>query len=293
MFVDNDMVLVVRNDLKTVDDMANRIKVDTQLIQNKLTEVEKQPEADRPAGIEKLRENFALLVKDMANELTKIALKLRPNAAQTETDSSSRKLSDKMPKDRLVSESTDYDSDSYRKSRKLKRRRKLRRSQADVSDSSNLSSTSKNSRLHESEAKKFRSEPEVISQDMDEILEAPGSNKSNESISKENDFIGFEDVDEIDIGIKTEVMLNSESMSSQNATISQKTDTNTNTKQTLNVSDQKSSECITINTSNESKADESNNSAIQELDQSSSADSDNDRMTPTLEDDDEDEEIRK
>lgn len=296
MLVGNDMVLVVRNDLKTVEDMANRIQVDTQSIRNKLTEIEKQAEAERPAGIEKLRENFSLLVKDMANELSKIALKLRPNAVQTETDSSDRKLSEKKPKTRLVSDSTDEDSDSHRIKRKLKhRRRKVRRSQADniMSDSSNVTSTSKNSLLEQPKAKKFKEEPEVISQDIDEILEAPGSNKSNESTSKENDFIGFDDIDDIDIGIKTEVMLNSESISSQNATSTQNTNTNTKTSAATNASMEKSSECITLNTSSESKANESNNSAIRKLDESSSAESDNDRMTPTLDDDEEDEEIRK
>lgn len=201
----NDVVVELRSELKAVDDIANRVSIDATSIRTKLKNIENQSEDERTQAIGKLRENLALLVEDMANELTKMAVKLNPSKA-----TSIQKVRDGKSKSRSVSDSTDADSgksESRRKSRKLKRRRKIPKSQAGLSESTtDLSSNSED--MVDRGTRIVKDEPYVVSQSIDDLMNGNASNSANESIRKENDFLGFDNDDddgEFEIGIKTEL----------------------------------------------------------------------------------------
>lgn len=205
-----DVVLELRSELKSVDDIAKRVSIDVTSFQSKLMDIESKSDAERLQTIEKLRENLALLAEDMANELTKMSIKLNPNKPKNEIECSAIKVKDRKSKSRSLSDSSDIDSDhstSRRKLRKIKRRRKITKSQAELSSTSTeLSSNSED--VVDRGTVNVKEEPFVISQNMDDLM----NGASNESIRKQNDFHGFGDGDNDDgaddgfeIGIKTEL----------------------------------------------------------------------------------------
>lgn len=202
-----DAVFELRSELKSVEDIAKRVSIDATSIQSKLMDIESKSEGERILMIEKLRENLALLVDDMADELTKMAIKLNPNRSSEEIESSAQKLKDRKSKSRSLSDSSDIDSDqstSQRILRKVKRRRKITKSQAERSSTStDLSSNSED--VVDKGTLNVKDEPFVISQNIDDLM----NGASNESIRKQTDFLGFgndddNDDDGFEIGIKTE-----------------------------------------------------------------------------------------
>lgn len=311
-FLGVDLLLETTNDLKYVGDMADRIKIDTLTIRNKLMEIEQQSEAERQSAIEKLRENFGLLVEDMIKELTKIGNKFRPNVAQNDSDllvqlrvqrSRSRSSSE-------ISGEVNSDSESRRKLKRLKKRRRLHKNQNEHSDSTNSSSNSDAASTRRNENGK----PFVISQNIDDVMNGnANSNSANESIRKENDFLGFDDNYEIDI--KQEAILN-ESISSLNQLqTSQHKDTQ-NATETSNqrVSNVSRDEQMSVDENEDEDKDDERSTQINEkdnvkpesektakLEQSNRAaqddgDSDHSSSTTNLSDDlvdEEDEDVRK
>lgn len=292
----------IRKDLRTVDNMANRLSIDVKLIQSRVTEINAQSETERqPEAIEKLRENMGLLVEHIAKELTQIAIKLNPKIAPTTVETATQKTPEKRPTS--LSDSTDiehnYANESSRKSRKLKRRRKLPKNHSDISDSMNVSSNSDGSFSDRNPTRNIKDEPFVISQNLDDVINGTGSNSANESIRKENDFRGFDNVDDNEFSIKTEVMLNSESL------ISNQSNNEPNTSQTaMDVSKEASliedpsnisedDESTQIINYDDHEPEQSKNSAIKPADVSSSADSSSDHNILDDDDDDDDEDIRK
>lgn len=202
---------IVKNDVKFVEDIALRISMDTKSIRNRLAEMENQPEKERLDAIREISRNFGLLVEDMANELNKTAVKFNPN-----------KPTDKSPNKKLKNwshnssstedELTDSDESSKQRLRKLKRRRKMTKSRANMSGENSSNSEELPNRI-------IKDEPYIISQDFDDLMNGGTSNSANESLTKENDLLGFDHVNDVEIGIKTEAMLNSEpAILSQDAT---------------------------------------------------------------------------
>lgn len=201
------MLQTVKNDIKIVEDIAIRISMDTKSIHNRLADIENQPEAERLIAIREIGQNFGLLVEHMANQLNKTATKLNPKK-ESETASVLKSPIKKVKKSSRSSSSTGSDttdseggSSSLRRiSRKTKRRRKLARSRADASN------TSSNS---EDLPKRIKEEPLVISQDMEDLMNG-ASNSANESLTRENDLLGFGHVNSMEVDKKTEAMLNSD-----------------------------------------------------------------------------------
>lgn len=72
------------DDLKMIEDIADRLKIDSHMIRKKLKVIEEQPEAEHLPEVERLRFNFSLLADDMANELTKIRNKFRSNVVHND-----------------------------------------------------------------------------------------------------------------------------------------------------------------------------------------------------------------
>lgn len=198
----------VKNDIKFVEDIALRISMDTKSIRNRLSEIENQPEKERVDAIRAINQNFGLLVEDMANQLNKTALKLNPKkpsdttSMQKSPNKKARKLS------RISSSTEDEESDSdessshRRVSHKMKRRRKLARSRANLSSGASSNSEDLPNR-------NIKDEPFVISQDLDELMNGT-SNSANESLTKEKDLLGFDHLNDMEVGIKTDAMLNSD-----------------------------------------------------------------------------------
>lgn len=285
--------------------MANRLSIDVKLIQSRVTEIDAQSETERqPEAIEKLRENMGLLVEHIAKELTQIAIKLNPKIAPTTVETATQKTPEKRPTSQF-SDSTDiehnYANESSRKSRKLKRRRKQPKNHSDISDSMNVSSNSDGSFSDGNPTRNIKDEPFVISQNLDDVINGTGSNSANESIRKENDFRGFDNVDDNEFNIKAEVMLNSESL------ISNQSNNEPNTSQTaMDVSKEASSiedpSITSISEDDEStqiinydhEPERPKDSAIKPTDVSSSADSSSDHnILDDDDDEDDDEDIRK
>lgn len=289
----------LKHGLDVVKDITTRMSVDAEKIRGRLMNIDKQPETERNDVIEKLRENFGLLIGDMANELSKIALKLNPKVYIENNKAKSQKVTDKKNKHRSVSDSNDESNsdDHLLTPRKVKRRRKKPREAVGGSGSTSLSSSSDERSLNkEKRPKPTTDEPFVMTQDVDDLMNCGASNSANDSLTKENDFSGFDDqVDDIEIGIKTEAMLNSESMSQRNITNEKspsqsqnqvKTDT-TNDKSVVNENN------TSQNTNKET--DPVNMSAITILNRSSSSTSlsENHDVDDDDDDDEDDDEIRK
>lgn len=274
------------------------MSVDAEKMRGRLVNIEKQSETERNDVIEKLRENLGLLIGDMANELTKLALKLNPKVYIENNKANIQKVADKKNKSRSVSDSSDESNvnDHLLTPRKVKRRRKKARGAVSASGSTSSSSSSDERSVNkEKRSKPMSDEPFVMTQDVDELMNCGTSNSANESLTKENDFSGFADqVDDIEIGIKTEVMLNSESLSQRSSTnekspsqIQVKTGT-TNDNSVVN--ENKTSQ----NTSKET--DPVNMSAITILNRSSSSTSlseNQDVDDDAVDEDEDDDEIRK
>lgn len=271
------MVVEAKKQLKTVDDIANRISVDTKSIRDRLATIESQPEAERTDAIDKLRENFGLLIDDIANELTKIAVQLNPKLTRTEA-APNQKTHNKKERNHPMSDSTEeYECSEPIRSRKFKKRRKVARSGRSVSGSSDLSSNSEESPLGKDKPKTPENKPYVMTQNVDDLMNGGASNSANESLTKENDLLGFDDAE---IGIKTEIMLNSEQISSQKNATNETSQMDTETSKDKSV----------VNSQNTN-----NMSAMQEMDRSSSSSSFSDKLGDDDDDDDdeEDENVRK
>lgn len=265
--------------------MANRISIDITTMFGDLSEIQKKPETERSMAIDDLRKNVGLLVDDIAKGLTKIAIKFHPELVPTKAEAATQKTPDKRRTSQRSSDSTDDNSDSFeRKSRKLKKRRKVPKNHSDISDSMHVSSDSIDSDADKDKAvDDVKKEPFIVSQNLDDLINGTGSNSANESIRKENDFLGFENVDDFDVGIKREVMLNSESMlSSQSA--NEKNSSSKAMDVSKDTSDDESTEIINY----DEKPAKSNDSAIKETDLSSDAASLNDADIDHIEDDDDD-----
>lgn len=279
---DELMVLELKNELKKVEEMSDTIKTNTQSLSNRLITIETQPNDQRISATEQFRKGFAMFIEDVANELTQLAIKLNPKSKLN------HKSNHKLPSRRESSRSSNYSSDteasnsngSHRKSRRLKRRRKLPKSKADVAMSTDISSDGDNL------VAKNTSEPIVMIQDVDDLMNSgANSNSANESLSKENDLHGFDVTDEVEFGIKTELMLNTTNEkslmeSAEKSFVSDTADKNI------------SIESVASEKSVNKVADGMNNSAIEEMDRSSTDLSDH--FNDDDDDDDEDdEEIRK
>lgn len=297
----NVEVLELRSDLKAVDDIANRVTIDATSIRAKLANFENQSESERTQAVGKLRENLALLVDDMAKELTKMAIKLNPIKTSNETESPTKKPGDRMSKILSLSDSTDQDSDkseSRRKSRKLKRRRKIPKSQAELSDSTtDLSSKSED--MVDKGTGIVKDEPFIISQNIDDLMNGNASNSANESIRKENDFLGFDnDDDDFEIGIKTEL---NDTFSSQLLTSQKPVSQSSNGPKDRDADSDESTEIIDHDKELKAATEKTTeNSAIESMevdeDRSSSVASlsdNNDMINEDDDSDDDDEDIRK
>lgn len=294
-------MLELRSDLKAVDDIANRVTIDATSIRAKLANFENQSESERAQAVGKLRENLALLVDDMAKELTKMAIKLNPIKTSNETESPTKKPGDRMSKILSLSDSTDQDSDkseSRRKSRKLKRRRKIPKSQAELSDSTtDLSSKSED--MVDKGTGIVKDEPFIISQNIDDLMNGNASNSANESIRKENDFLGFDnDDDDFEIGIKTEL---NDTFSSQLLTSQKPVSQSSNGPKDRDADSDESTEIIDHDKELKAATEKTTeNSAIESMevdeDRSSSVASlsdNNDMINEDDDSDDDDEDIRK
>lgn len=204
------------NDLKIVDDIASRLKIDTTSIRNKLASIEKQSEVEKHSTMVKLRENLGLLADDMALQLRKIAHKLNPNKSHNESEQLLVKSRVQRSRSRSSSDSADEDNsnnESKRKFKKLKKRRKLHKTQAERSDSTDFSSNSEDA---SNKSARRKDEPFIIAQDIDEVLNGnANSNSANESLRKENDFLGFDD----EIDIKQEATLNDSILSNPQSSL--------------------------------------------------------------------------
>ncbi|XP_031623434.1 transcriptional regulator ATRX-like isoform X3 [Contarinia nasturtii] len=239
-----DLVAELQTELKSIDDMANRIATDTASIRSKLGDIEKQPQAEK--SISKLRVNLSLLVEDVSKELKKVAIKLNPTMASVESKRENKS------ENRSLSHSTDEDSDiskSRRKIPKLKRRRK--KPKGNTSDSTALSSSSEDS--FPVAKNDTMDEPFVVTQNIDDLINQNGSNSANGSIRKENDFLGFDNVD-FENGIKNEEQL-SESISSQQ----QLSDKDQNKMDTSNELSEQDTQIINQKAT---ESEQSNNSAL-------------------------------
>lgn len=307
--LDIEEVIELRTDLKAVDDIANRVKIDATSIRAKLVNFENQSESERSQTVGKLRENLALLVDDMAKELTKMAIKLNPIKASIETQSSTQKTVERKSKSRF-SDSTDIQdsdkSESRRKSRKLKRRRKVPKSLAELSDSSMDLSSNSEDMVNKGTAI-IKDEPFIISQNIDDLMNGNASNSANESIRKENDFLGFDNDDDdndFEIGLKTEL---NDTNSSQLLTIQKPVSQNSNSSKDKDADSDESTEIIDHHDkqfkATKEKEKTTENSAIESMevdaDRSSSVASlsDNNDLIDENDDDDDDsdddEDIRK
>lgn len=275
----------VTNDIKLVEDIALRISMDTKSIRNRLTNIENQSEKERRDAIREISQNFGLLVEHMANELNKTAINLNPTKANDTRISIQKSPSKKVKKLSRGSSSSLTDDDSTdsgeslshrRMSRRTKRRRKLAKSRANVS--SNMSSNS------EDLPKRIKDEPLNISQDMDDLVNG-ASNSANESLTKENDLLGFDDA-----------MLNSDpKISSPNASKS----SNKCPPNESSTADLTTGEKSIPNDSNDKLVDASMNSQLEPMNVESAALSrdddlmDNDEAEEEDDDDDDDDEISR
>lgn len=140
-------------------------------------------------------------MEDMAKELHKTAMKLNPKIMHKETELQLPTTLHKKMKTSQSDLSVDENNEFRRK--KLKKRRK--RQKSEPNNSNTTSSSSDDSVDKRSKRSENTDEPFVISQNIDELLNGnANSNSANGSIRKENDFLGFDD---IDIDIKSEGML--------------------------------------------------------------------------------------
>lgn len=277
----------VRNDIKIVEDIALRISMDTKSIRDRLSEIESKPEKERTDTIREINQNFGLLVEHMANQLNKTALKLNPKKASdtTSIQKSPNKKAKKSPRSSSSTEDEETDSGEStshrRSSRKMKRRRKLTRSRANASSSASSNSEDLPNR-------NIKDEPFVISQDLEDLMNGT-SNSANESLTKENDLLGFDHVNDMEIGIKTGAMLNSDpTILSPNAAKSSNKCPNQSS------TDLTAGKNSTPNESNDKVMDVSTNSALEPMNEESAALSSNDIIDNDDDDeDDEDEEIAR
>lgn len=261
----------IKNELKIIDEMADRIKIDAKSIGNQVTSIEGEPDNQRAIEVEKLRENLSLLVKDIAKELNKMAVKLSPAIIIESSHKPSETITNPQKAKRRNS-SSDEESHSHqsRKARKLKKRRKFHK----------ISSSSTNSSSSEEPAKEngIKDEPFVISQNIDELMNGSRSNSAHESIHKENDFLGFDNEDDIEIGIKTEVMLNSDPAHQSSEVENSEVDSSQLT-------------VMAVETASQIDKQQKQDNEIQEMEESSS----NASIAGNIfdDDDDDDEDIRK
>lgn len=287
----------MKTDMKAVDDMANRISIDNASIRTKLTDIENQPDPTiRTQLVMKLRENLALLVADMANELNNIASKLDPKLRHNGIESIVQRPLDTKSKSRSFDDSSDENSDlseSRRKSRRLMRRRKVKKS--NLTNKSTDYSSSSDDYYTKNITKIKNEEPLVISQNVDDLMNENASNSANGSIRKENDFLGF-DNDDFDIGIKSEVLLNESLLSQQTTNTNQNNmENNVNDVENKDAESDENTELVEFDEKTVTKRanDQTKNGLIESMDvdernlSSSSNESDN------LLNDVDDEEIRK
>lgn len=210
-FADVDLVQMVQNDLKFVEDIALRISIDTKLIRGQMIEIQKKSEQEQIHAVRDMSENFGLLVADIANELSKTAIKLNPKTAPDTKAINQQNSPIKRAKKWSHSSSSTDDEDtgsdkssSHRKqSRKMKRRRKVATSRASAPGTS---SNSEKDLPH----RNIKEEPLVISQDVHDLMNGGGaSNSANESLSKENDLLGFDQLNNAEMHKELDEMLNS------------------------------------------------------------------------------------
>lgn len=204
---DMDAVQTIQNDLKFVEDIALRISMDTKSIRNRMLEMQNQTEQERIDAVREIKQNFGLLVEDMASQLNKTANKLNPKKA---IDTTSVQKSPMKRVKKYCSSTDDEDTDSgqsssHRKlSRKTKRRRKIATSRgASAPDSS---SNSEDLPVHN-----IKEEPLIISQDINDLMNGGGaSNSANESLTKENDLLGFDQANNAEMHKDIDELLDNE-----------------------------------------------------------------------------------
>lgn len=246
----------IKNGLKIVDDINKRLSIDTESVRKKLKNIlaNSLSKDEQKQSVNHLAENFGCLIEDISGALKKmvksfitkepsqsssntndnsllVPMEIQANSSQEQKLTTAQSLNEEAKKKLLNDSSSEDDSIQHvRIKRKIKKRRTHKPLTGDLVSTDFESSKSSEDA---DDKVKCKDEPFVESELVDEVLKNSFKGNSTPTTSEpskkrtngENDdeFYGFPNSSEIDIGIKTELQQTFDSEPNQTQTHTQST----------------------------------------------------------------------